>query len=124
MRNFFVFIELHSECGGCISGALPPHWARSYGCFQPLMHGIRQFRFYRDDANAAFLPVAGDQSLNPLTLGQVVPMAVALEVFLHETFDGQFYRHRTPCPSSNVAAWRIKRRFLGAARYGEDDGLC
>jgi hypothetical protein len=41
------------------------------------MHGLRQFRFYRDDVYAAFLPVAGDQSLDPLTLGQVVPIAVA-----------------------------------------------
>jgi len=34
------------------------------------MHGLGQFRFYRDDVYAAFLPVAGDQSLYPLSLGQ------------------------------------------------------
>jgi len=84
---FFVFIELHSECGGCSGDALPPLDAfirppsTAHDAWPAIMHGIRQFRFYRDDVYAAFLPVACNQPLHPLPPGQVVPMAAASRSF-------------------------------------------
>ncbi len=69
------------------------------------MYGLCQFRFYGDDIYAAFLPVPGHQTLDPLSPGQVVPMAVAFEVFFHKTFHGYLDRYRKPAvPASGIDA--------------------
>ena len=60
------------------------------------MYSIGQFRFDRDDVDAALVPVPRDQPLDPLSPGQVIPMAAAFEVFLHETPEQQLDRYGTP----------------------------
>ena len=69
------------------------------------MYSLCQFRFDCDNVYAAFLPVAGDQTLDPLSPGQVVPMAVTFEIFFHKTFNGYFYCDWEPAvPASRIDA--------------------
>jgi len=73
-------------------GALIRSPSTAHDAWPAIMHCIRQFRFYRDDVYAAFLPVAGNQPLNPLPWSGRTD-GCGLDVFLHETFDGQFHHH-------------------------------
>ena len=81
------------------------HFLSAHDAWPAVMYGFCQLRFYGDDIYPAFLPVARDQSLDPLSLGQVVPVAVAFEVLFHETFDGYFDRYREPAvPAPGIDA--------------------
>lgn len=60
------------------------------------MHRLGHLRLDGNHIHPLLYAIPCHQSLNELSLGQVIPVRIALDVLLHEALDGQLHRHRKP----------------------------